>query len=575
MKQQIRIKNQPKTERLYTPVSDIRQQLDVMRAHGSRVAYRWNRKEGEGNLTYAQLVEQVYALSAAQAASGLCSGSRVVIIGNTSHMWMEAYLATLASNNIVIPMDKELSETAIEGFIQKISADAVFFSGSLSQQIVSIADRNPSISRLVVMEEEGTLPCGVDDRFMLFSDYMSLGQTALSAGYVLPPVTDTRSMAEMLFTSGTTGSSKCVMLCQENIFSVVTSACATVDFCADDTIVSVLPLHHTYELACELALMNYGGTIAVNDSLRHVVQNFQKYQPTGLILVPLFVHTLYKRIWSKARSQGKENMLHYGAKVSNALLSIGVDIRKKLFAQVREAFGGRLTKIICGGAALSPSMIYAFESYGISVYEGFGITECSPLTNVTPYYARKPGSVGPAVPCCQVRIDPDGARSDTGFATGEIQVKGTNVMLGYYEDSEATAAAFTDDGWFRTGDIGYMDQDGYLFITGRRKSVIVLENGKNVFPEEIEEYMEAIEEMEECVVVGRVINGSTTLVALIYPTADYSKDKTKEEMEEFFLGEMANINRNLASYKQVFHVEVVDHEFEKTTSRKIIRYLVK
>jgi long-chain acyl-CoA synthetase len=268
-------------------------------------------------------------------------------------------------------------------------------------------------------------------------------------------------------------------------------------------------------------------------------------------------------------------MLHYGAKVSNALLSVGVDIRKKLFAQVRASFGGRLSKIICGGAALAPSMIYAFESFGISIYEGFGITECSPLTNVTPYYARKPGSVGPAVPCCQVRIEPDGNLSDTGFETGEVQVKGTNVMLGYYGDAEATAQAFTEDGYFRTGDIGYMDADGYLYITGRSKSVIVLENGKNVFPEEIEEYLEPLEQIAECVVVGRVINGSTTLVALIYPAAEWAKDKTNEEMEKFFLAELAKINQNLASFKQVNRVEIVDHEFEKTTSRKIIRYLVK
>jgi long-chain acyl-CoA synthetase len=575
MKQQIRIKNHRKTERKYTPVTTVSELMDVIRSHGDRTVYRWNKKGGEGQMSYAQLADEVLALAAAQAATGLRNGARVVIVGNTSHMWMESYLSTMVADNVVVPMDKELCEAAIEGFIQKIEAKAVFFAGSMASMMTSIAARNPGVIRLVQMEEDAPLPADADARFTTFADFLALGQTALSAGYTAPPVTDNRKMAEMLFTSGTTGSSKCVMLCQENVFSVVTSACATVDFSPEDTIVSVLPIHHTYELACQLALMNYGGTIAINDSLRHVVQNFQKFQPTGIVLVPLFVNTLYKRIWSTARSQGKENMLHYGAKVSNALLSVGVDIRKKLFAQVRASFGGRLSKIICGGAALAPSMIYAFESFGISIYEGFGITECSPLTNVTPYYARKPGSVGPAVPCCQVRIEPDGNLSDTGFETGEVQVKGTNVMLGYYGDAEATAQAFTEDGYFRTGDIGYMDADGYLYITGRSKSVIVLENGKNVFPEEIEEYLEPLEQIAECVVVGRVINGSTTLVALIYPAAEWAKDKTNEEMEKFFLAELAKINQNLASFKQVNRVEIVDHEFEKTTSRKIIRYLVK
>lgn len=575
MKQQIRIKNQRKTNRSYTPVTNVRELLEVIRSHGDRVAYRWNRKPEDGVLTYAQLHDDVTALSAAQAASGLRCGDRVVIIGNTSHMWMEAYLSTLAADNVVVPMDKELSETAIEGFIRKINAKAVFFSGTLSALMIPVASRLSELCRLVQMEENAPLPSGADERFTTFADFLSMGRTALSAGYTLPPVTDNRKMAELLFTSGTTGSSKCVMLCQDNVFSVVSSACETVDFTPEDTIVSVLPIHHTYELACQLALLDYGGTIAINDSLRHVVQNFQKYKPTGLVLVPLFVNTLYKRIWSTARSTGKENLLHYGAKVSNALLSVGVDIRSRLFAQVRGAFGGRLKKVICGGAALAPSMIYAFESFGISVYEGFGITECAPLTNVTPYYARKPGSVGPAVPCCTVRIEPDGQLSDTGYMTGEVQVQGSNVMLGYYGDEEATAAAFTEDGYFRTGDIGYMDEDGYLYITGRKKSVIVLENGKNVFPEEIEEYLEPLEQISECVVVGRVKGGTTNLIALIYPTADFAQDKTAEQMEEFFRGEIAKVNQDLPSFKQLHGVELVDHEFEKTTSKKIIRYLVK
>ncbi len=575
MKQQIRIKNQRKTKRNYIPIANVLELLEVIRSHGDRIAYRWNRKPEDGALTYAQLADDVTALAAAQAASGLRDGARVVVIGNTTHMWMEAYLSTLAADNVVVPMDKELSETAIEGFIRKIDAQAVFFSGSLAPLITAVAARIPELCRLVQMEENAPLPEGADERYTTFADLLALGQTAVSAGYTLPPVTDNRKTAELLFTSGTTGSSKCVMLCQDNVFSVVSSACETVDFSPEDTIVSVLPIHHTYELACELALLDYGGTIAINDSLRHVVKNFEKFKPTGLVLVPLFVNTLYKRIWSQARSSGKETLLHYGAKVSNALLSVGVDIRKRLFAQVRDAFGGNLKKVICGGAALAPSMIYAFESFGISIYEGFGITECAPLTNVTPYYARKPGSVGPAVPCCTVRIDPDGQLSDTGYPTGEVQVQGSNVMLGYYGDEEATAAAFTEDGYFRTGDVGYMDEDGYLYITGRKKSVIVLENGKNVFPEEIEEYLEPLEQISECVVVGRVVNGSTNLIALIYPAADFASDKTTEQMEEFFRAEIAKINQNLPSFKQVHSVKIVDHEFEKTTSKKIIRYLVK
>ena len=578
MKQQIRIKNHKKTERKYTQVTNVVEMLDVMRGHGDRTLYLWNGKKPSdptNSMTYAEFVADAEALAGAQAASGLRDSAPVAIIGPTSHMWMGAYVSTLAAGNVVVPMDKELSETAIAGFLDKVNTQAIFFGASLGEMMVRIAAGNSRLIRLVQMDQGAPLPAGADERFTTYDAFLAMGRTAVSAGYTVPPVTDNRKMSELLFTSGTTGTSKCVMLCQDNVFSVVCSACATVDFAPEDTIVSVLPIHHTYELACQLALMNYGGTIAINDSLRHVVTNFKKYKPTGIVLVPLFVNTLYKRIWSEARNSGKDNLLHYGAKVSNALLSVGIDIRKKLFAQVRDAFGGNLTKIICGGAALAPSLIYAFESFGISIYEGFGITECSPLTNVTPYYARKPGSVGPAVPCCQVRIEPDGNLSDDGHETGEIQVLGSNVMLGYYGDAEATAAAFTEDGWFRTGDIGYMDKDGYLYITGRIKSVIVLENGKNVFPEEIEEYLDPVEQIAECVVVGRKDGGAIKLTALIYPAQEFAQDKSAEELHAFFHDEIAKINRNLPSFKQVQAIELVDHEFEKTTSRKIIRHLVK
>jgi long-chain acyl-CoA synthetase len=269
-------------------------------------------------------------------------------------------------------------------------------------------------------------------------------------------------------------------------------------------------------------------------------------------------------------------VLRYGIKASNALLAVGIDVRKKLFQSVTEAFGGRLKKIISGGAALNPALIHTFESFGISIYEGFGITECSPLTNVTPYYARKPGSVGPAVPACTVRIAENGDVNENGYAEGEVQIKGQNVMLGYYNNEQATKEAFTEDGWFRTGDIGYMDEDGYLYITGRLKSVIVLDNGKNVFPEEIEEYLEQVEEIGECVVVGRKdTDGTVKLYALIYPAADRAKEKTKEEMQAFFEGEIAKINHRLPTFKHISYVELRENEFEKTSSRKIKRHLVK
>jgi len=367
------------------------------------------------------------------------------------------------------------------------------------------------------------------------------------------------------------------MLCQKNIYAAVTSADATVDFSADDTIVSVLPIHHTYELCCMMAAVNLGVTVCINDSLRHVLNSFKEYKPTGLVLVPLFVNTMYKKILSEAKRSGKDKALSGGLKLAGVLNKMGIDVSEKLFGDVRAAFGGNLKKIICGGAAMDPSLIPIFESFGISLYEGYGITECSPLVAVTPYFRRKCGSIGPSVPCCEARIT-GSVLTDDGHITGEVQVKGDNVMLGYYNNPDANAAAFTDDGWFRTGDVGYMDKDGYITITGRMKSVIVLDNGKNVFPEEIEEYLGKIELITESVVVGREEeDGSTKLTAVIFPNQAYFEEKFAGQETDIYKEiqkEITNLNRKLPSFKQIHKLEFRKTEFEKTSSKKIKRFLV-
>ncbi len=575
MKQRIHVQNHKKVEHLYEPVENVLEFIDHLKGYGERTLFLWNgrtKKDPDGVMTYSEFAEEIAEVSAAIDKMGL-RGERICIIGANSHMWLGAYLGILASDSVAVPLDKELSAEAISGFMEMVDATTVFYDIGLSKTMNAIAEKNTSLKHLICM---GADEAGDGARTFSFEEWKEIGKTALAEGYTYPPVTDTRKMCEMLFTSGTTGTSKCVMLCQENIFSVVTAADEAVHFTADDRVLSVLPLHHTYELACMLALMNYGASCAINDSITHVLANLKKYRPTTLVVVPLYVSTFYKRIWNEAKNKKKDKVLRYGIKASNALLAFGIDVRKKLFDSVTSAFGGNLKMMVCGGAALNPALVHTFESFGISIYEGFGITECAPLTNVTPYYNRKPGSVGPAVPCCTVRIAEGGDVNEEGFAEGEIQVKGKNVMLGYYKNEEATKEAFTEDGWFRTGDVGYMDEEGFLFITGRLKSVIVLDNGKNVFPEEIEEYLEGIEEIAECVVVGRKDeDGATKLYVLIYPTADFAAEKSSEEMKKFFEEEISKINHKLPTFKQISYVEMRDTEFEKTSSRKIRRHLVK
>ena len=367
------------------------------------------------------------------------------------------------------------------------------------------------------------------------------------------------------------------MLSQHNLCSAINAACGSVYFFPDDVLLSVLPVHHTYELCCTLSGMNYGMRVAINDSLRHVLRNVNRFKPTALVLVPLFVNTMEKKIWDELRKKKLDKLMRTLMKTSNSMRKVGIDMRRGLFSAVIKSFGGNLKKIICGGAALNQDIANTFRSLGIEVWEGYGITECSPLVAVDVYYAPKPGTVGKPVPCCTVKIDATDS-DEAGHEVGEILVKGDNVMLGYYGDEEETAKVFTEDGYFRTGDVGYLDEDGYLKITGRSKSVIVLENGKNVFPEEIEEYLEPLNMISECVVVGRKAEDSDTIVltAIIYPDrAKFEDGASDDDILATLKAEIDKINRKLVSYKQIRKIELRDTEFEKTTTRKIRRNLVK
>lgn len=571
----VKVHTRPKTPRNYERVRDVVDFYNVISKHGDRIAYSYfDKSRNICDVTYADFAARVKRTAAGIDALGL-SGARIAIIGETSVEWMASYLGILASGGVAIPMDKELDIEQIEGFLEGVDASAIIYSGTFNTKFDNAKKNHKTLKKFIAIAPTETEL--EDASTVSFEALSAQGEAAVENGYEFPPVTNRDQLAEMLFTSGTTGTSKRVMLSQKNIFSVVTAAAETVEFTPDDTIVSVLPIHHTYELACMLAGLDYGMHICINDSLTRVLKNFQIFKPTGLVLVPLFVYTMYKKIWAEAKKSGRDKKLKLGIGASRALRGMGIDKRQELFADVINAFGGRLEKIICGGAALNPKMIEFFDNIGISIYEGFGITECAPLTCVTPYYARKYGSVGPAVPCCQIRID-GSATNARGFTEGEIQVKGDNVMLGYYENPEANEEAFTADGWFRTGDMGYKDDDGYVYITGRLKTVIVLENGKNIFPEEIEEYLGDIEEIAEAVVVGRTVEGEdkVNLVAIVFPEATkFPEDTTAEAKQaaiEALIGEM---NKNLPTYKQIKQVELRDTEFEKTTSKKIKRHLVK
>ena len=569
----VQLITRPKTERKYQRVSDAYDFARILLRHGSRPAFTfYDKRKKLYSISYERFYNRIVRTAAGLTLHGL-AGKRVAIIGETSTSWLATYLAVLLTGGVAIPMDKELDIKAIVGLLNSVDADAIVYSDQFNGKLAGEFGEGSSLKTFLPidpdeeeMKKEGVLP---------YRTLRADGKALVDKGeFKLSPKQDREKMSVMLFTSGTTGTSKCVMLSQKNVFSVVTSACESVDFNPNDVLVSVLPVHHTYELAVLLGAMNYGAHVCINDSLTRVLRNFQTFKPTGLVLVPLFVYTMYKKIWAEAKKTGRDKKLKIGLAASKAMRKVGIDKRSELFEAVTSAFGGRLEKIICGGAALNPKMIEFFGEIGINIYEGFGITECAPLTFVTPYYAQKVGSVGPAVPCCQGRIDGENIGAH-GYVEGEIQIKGDNVMLGYYNNPEATAAVFTDDGWFRTGDMGYMDKDGYFYITGRLKSVIVLENGKNIFPEEIEEYLAQIDLIAESVVVGRQEGTTVNLVALVYPDfTKFAPNQSEGEILETIEKAIQQMNRRLPTHKQIKMVEIRDTEFEKTTSKKIKRHLV-
>ncbi len=555
-----------KTPRIYVKLEGFADLLPAMDARGDRVLFKYPEGKEFVTLSNADFATKVRRVAAGLSAVGL-SGKRVALIGETSPEWVASYLAIVAGGGIAIPMDKELAVEAIEGFLATAEAEAIIYSATFHEKLASARENHPTLTTFIPLAGEA------GENILPFADLLAKGEEALAAGYVLPE-RDHNAPATMLFTSGTTGTSKCVVLSEKNTCSCVNAACESVNFAASDVILSVLPIHHTYELAIMIAAISVGITIGINDSLRHLMRNIAEIRPTGLVLVPLFVSTIYKRIMDKAKKQGKDGLIK---KMIPVAAHLPRRMRRKLFAAIHETFGGRLEKIICGGAALNPELVKSFDAFGIQICEGYGITECSPLIAVNPYFANVPGCVGPAVPGCQARIAVTG-KNELGFDEGEIQAKGDNVMLGYYRNDEANAAAFTEDGWYRTGDVGYIDKRGYIHITGRLKSVIVLESGKNVFPEEIEEYLEDIEQIAESVVVGRKAEGSDTvlLTAVVYPNKDAFPEGTdKDTMYKVIYEKITEQNKRVASFKKIMALELRDEEFEKTTSKKIKRHLVK
>lgn len=571
------IKHDPPRE-----IKDLRDMVQTSAAFfGDKDLYVYKEDKQEVHFSYNQLRDEVERFGTALNVLGIDEG-RVAVIGETSAKVTVTYLGTVNAGGVIVPLDRELTEDQIPEFIERAECDMVVYSASFNGIITKMAVKMPHVKYYIPMKGEDEVDHSLPSApvVMQFDEVLKLGEQALNEhnnSYYLHKI-DLDKMCAIIFTSGTTGTSKGVMLSMRNLVAAADASCKGVPYDSKTRLVSVLPQHHTYEMTCShLAVINLGASEFINDSLKYTMRNFQNYKPTALVLVPLFVETVYKKIWDNIRKKGMEKKVRGLMKFSDTLLKMGIDLRGVFFKEIQAALGGEVKSMICGGAPISPQILKDFYSFGIVIFEGYGITECAPLVAVNPNGAARFGSAGKPVHDEKVRIDKDPAED-----FGEIVVKGPNVMLGYYKDEAATKAAFTHDmknfdnnGWFRTGDIGYIDNDGYIFITGRKKNVIILSNGKNVFPEELEEHLSHDPRIAESVIIGREQNGETIITALVHPDYEKFEGKSDDEIAAEIKEAVNDVNRTLPSFKHMTAVEVMKDEFEKTTSKKIKRYLYK
>lgn len=507
---------------------------EIAETYGDRDVYRYI---ADGNVeckSFKAFEKDINAVASWFVEQGW-QGKHIAIIGSSSYQWVTVFLGVACSANVVIPIDRLLPDEEIINLLQMGDVDAVFLSDEFERLIPAICTAENQVQQVISFAE----PC-----------YEQILRTPHRP---LPKI-DPDGLAEILFTSGTTGVSKGVMLSQKNIVSNINEI-YKMDYAQNlkcqPVVLSVLPIHHTFELTVDnLGVIYCGATVCINDKLENIVANMNRFKPAVILVVPAIAEVFYKKVMEGIEN-GNRNKIFLARNISRFLRFFNIDARRLLYKSLLKKFGGNLTNVIVGGAALRAEVAQTFDEFGINMYQGYGLTECAPLISANYPQVNKFKSVGKPVSYMDVKIE-----------DGEILVKGPGVMIGYYKDPEATAEAFTDDGYFRTGDLGYFDDDGYLYITGRSKNLIILDNGKNIYPEELEEHLMTIEGVKDVMVYES--NGK---LAAAFQPADI-QDKTVQKNIKLRVKE---INNSLPSYKRVVILNFVARDFPKTTTMKIKR----
>lgn len=541
------------------PFSSIREMVDLAaKENGDSTAYMYKDEAGEVvSVTFSQFREVTENLGAALCELGL-GNAHIANVSENSYKWITVYLTVLKSAGVYVPIDKELPNQDKTHLINDSGSEAVFFSAKYEDWVRENMDKMPNVKYFIGLDLEKS----ESEKILSYKELIEKGKTLDKVEYDALK-SDKNALKMLVYTSGTTGMSKGVMLSEHNLCSSVYYGLQVSQIWVRG--LSVLPYNHTYEAVCDILVSIHARTtLCITPVLKDVVKDLKLYKPTYIYIVPAFAEVLYANIMRNIKKQGKEKKFGFGIKLSRALLKVGIDIRKKLFGEVLEVFGGNLIKIVCGGAPIRPEIGEFFNDIGIALIGGYGITECSPLVSVNDESFMSYDTVGFKLPCLEWRIDQP---NEEGI--GEICVKGDVVMLGYYNAPDKTAEVLKD-GWFFTGDYGYITKDDQLVITGRKKNIIVLNNGKNIYPEEIEKRVQNIEYISEVVVKGlkNERGDEYALYAEVYIESD---DDSKLPAEEAILADIQKELADLPDYKNVTKVVVRDEPFEKTTTRKIKR----
>ncbi|MBQ9298415.1 MAG: AMP-binding protein [Clostridia bacterium] len=538
---------------------------------GNKTAFTLKDKE-EGKTTYVdisynQFLDDINALGTAFYSIGL-KEKRVAVIGKNRYEWILTHLSNLLGSMVSVPLDKDLQLEELESSLIRSKAEAIIFDKKLLDLIEEIKKRNnTSIKEYIAMDKiEG---------YTNIPDLLKKGKEIIKKGnkeYIDNKI-DNNEMNILLFTSGTTSKSKAVMLSQRNIASNIYALQCVEDIRSTDTNIAFLPFHHIFGSSCIVWTLACGLRNVFPDGLRYIKQNLNEYKVTVFVGVPILIESIHKAIMREVEKQGKTKLINFALRLSSFLMKLHIDVRRKLFKQILDQLGGELRFVVSGGAPADAKIAKQFNDMGIKTVQGYGLTETSPVIAGEDYLNMKPGTVGlPMINDTIEIVNPD----ENGI--GEIRVKGPNIMIGYYEMPEETERVLKD-GWFYTGDLGYLDKDGYLTITGRNKNMIVLKNGKKVFPEELESLVNRIELVEECMVFGMPDeedkNDITLSVKVVYSkeiAEEKYAGKTEEELRKIIWEQIKKVNTTFPKYKHIKNMILTSEELIKTTTKKVKRH---